>query len=290
MNLHRLSAALRAACLPALLFAAGVAAEPFYEADFAVARDDNIGRAQRAADVFDAALLEINGRAGHAMTTSSGARLSFDATAGYTRNTARSALSRAAITGRAAWRKRLGIDAGAPWLELSAEAGYAGHEDSDIRDGASGAATMVVGRRLGDRLHARAGYRYLWRRAASGAAFDTGEHRLFVDADVRAGQRLVLYATLEGRTGDVVSTASADRSILALARAAETDTALGDPGIRRVAYRLGGHGASAEVGVNLPIDRRWAIDASGLYHATWARGDNRYHGWIAQASLLYRWR
>ncbi len=286
------------ACLPLrLLLALGVLGLPpsagatdlMVEADAGVVHDDNVGRSQRDADREGDSVAGAGVRVGRPWRTGHGIA-TLDVTLRRDQPLDWTDLGRSSLALRGAWRTAVPGPGSAGFVEVSLESLLAEHDDSDLRDGVTLATGLVVGRRLAGRTVGRAGYRYERRRGGDAGVFDTDQHRVFLDVDIEWRPDLTLYGTGEWRTGDVVSTATADPAILAIAEAAATDEALAVPGRRRVAYRLDGTSALVEAGANLAIAPTVALDASVLYHDTQARGGNAYHGVIGQVSVLWRWR
>ena len=150
------------------------------------------------------------------------------------------ALDAAELHGSFNWRWRTGIAWRAPVVSLGARLSGIHHNDSRLRDGGQLQVGASLGTRLTDRLQLNGGYRWRARRAARDRVWDIEDHRVFVNLDLRTGQRITLYATLTGATGEVVSTAVPEASIVAAANAISRrpDDVFG-PGVPRAGTGMG---------------------------------------------------
>lgn len=266
------------------------AADPACAADiaFGLRHEDNLGRAEAAADRLDDSAFEFSGFADGNLRTATRSALSWEAGVAATAWTRHPDLSVLEGSLGLRWRHALDTRFGAPWIELGATAAALAHQDSALRDGARGRLGLTLGQALGARVDARVGYAHHLRRAADGAVFDTEQHEGFVQADVELAPRWLAYGGLTLREGEFTSSASVPApKALAAANAVSRglDRALGG---RRRAYQLDATVVEAELGLNWLYRPGLALDVAAAWFDADAAGDNRYAGYRVTAGLLWR--
>lgn len=258
------------------------------DTEFGLLHDDNISRADHGTDTFEDYIATISATLAYRLAAGRRGSLSLRGGLDGHQYLHWDELSRLRLGGVVEYRFQPRAGYTAVWYALTLAAAYAWHRDSAIRDAAEVALGASAGKRLTDRIAARAGYAYELARASDGAAFDTDRHRVFADLDYTLSEPAILYGGIEWRDGEVVSTAAATPAIRAMARAAETDEVFSTATVRRVAYRLNAETLVGRLGVNYALSNRTAFDVTALYHSTRGKGDNDYRGLIVGASLLLR--
>ena len=230
--------ALLAACAP-------VRAEWLYDVRAGVALDDNLSRAQKAADVRADTAATAAASAGwfQALSGADGVTVSVDAaTEAYTRFHGLNMLS---LGVGAAYRHKFGLGYTAPWLAIAIDAA---HDDfrGTVRDSDRLDASLEFGRRLTERVDVSLGVA-LDRRIArndlpvvpgiSGKPFDLRGHSAFARAAFDVDERLEIGGRLAVRRGDVESTTRRNFAIFEASDAIAADPAFGPDFF---AYRLRG--------------------------------------------------
>ncbi|MGR8918674.1 MAG: hypothetical protein ACU85V_03570 [Gammaproteobacteria bacterium] len=286
--------------LAALACLASGAAAVDLDAELGLRFDENLTRAEAAADQEHDRALVLNGRAAQRWRPSPLTSVTAEAGVGVRWWTRFEDVS--VLTGDAGLRLKRRLDAGfrAPWAELALSATGLVHNDSDIRDGAIVRAGLTAGRRIGDTVSARLGYGYSIRRAAEDRVFDLEQHDAFGQLDWQLGPRWLLYAELAATEGEITSTAGIPnprigRKARVLPRKDDDAFGLGPSptgtGLSpRWTYQIDGVIASAAAGVNYPLTPGLAVDVSARYVQAWAAGDNQYNGYIVDAGLLWQFR
>lgn len=138
--------------------------------------------------------------------------------------------------------------------------------ESDLRDGYRTSAGLSVRKPLTDRLFLFSALAYNQRDGRS-TVFDTKEVSLRVNVDYSLARRQTLYFGLEGRDGDIVSTARANLAYFDIARAVVLDDAFTDT--PRFSYRLKAYTGIASVGYNFAMTERAALDLA--YRVAYSR-------------------
>lgn len=170
---------------------------------------------------------------------------------------------------------------------------------SDQRDSTVLKTQLSATRRITDRLTSNWGGEYRYRDSDS-TVFDTRQYRLFANLDWVITDDWITYATYSYVNGDMLSSAQTEfcngavaDDIYPLIQAAnelEIDEGLTDNFCGTwVTYQLDGHAHSVVAGLNHPVGRSSAIDASVLWAGVDGRGDNDYDRRLYRLSLLIRW-
>jgi len=283
---HRGVPAHAGAALLALCLATPAAAQSsFRDAELSLVYDANASRSERSADVEQDFVLRAAAGGGRRFRSGAASVLELRASVTVEAHRDFADLGSASPGAALTWRYKPTPGFSAPWYTVTLAADLIGHRDSALRDGARGAVSAVAARRLTDRITGRAGYGYELRRAFHGEVFDTEAHRLFAALDYAATRDLTLYGVYRWRTGEVVSNATPNPRILAAAEAVEADGAFGRG---RNAYRIEATVQAVDLGANLALGERAAVDARARYFAARGKLDNDYDGVTLTAGMLWR--
>ena len=138
--------------------------------------------------------------------------------------------------------------------------------DSSLRDGYRTSAGFSVRKPLTDKLFFFSALAYNQRDGRS-KVFDTKEVSLKANLDYSLSRRQTLYFGLEGRDGDIVSTASPKLAYFDIAKAVVQDDVFTDT--PRFSYKLKAYTGIATIGYNFALAERVALDLS--YRAAYSR-------------------
>jgi len=282
--------ALAAALLLAASLLPAQAAEGWrYSVSGDAAYDDNVTRGLYDADIKGDTLLSVEGAAVRSLLLGERSGALFRAAARYTNYTTFSDLSNVALSGRAAWRYQPGGGFSAPIFEVAGALAWLKHADSVLRDGTLATLEASVGSHLTDRIRGGAGFG--WDTRSGGdpgipgqvAIYDLDNTRLWVSADWRFG----LFTQV---SGDQVFNSV---TVSGLSGAWATDPALEkELGATVNSYRVDASTQIYEIGVNLPLSGRHALDFTYYGYTSKAEEGpyegNKYTGSIYRATYLYR--
>jgi len=274
--------------LPVLYSAASLAASP-PDIDISVGyvHDDNVTRAELDRDIESDSILDAEVSAAWRIPVNAISYASMKANADMRRYLDFTRLS----------NTRLGIDAS---YHIRPFAGYTatdyfislGYErrlyDSDQRDGSATTLKIGLNKRLTDVITLRAGYGKE-SVSADSIVFETDVSKLYIDFDLRLGERNTLYTSVSRYDGDIVATAARTAKLdnASWGRTVRDDAFL-DLAPPRWAYRLDATTNAIKLGDNYAFDSKQAIDASLFYYSSSAYGGNDYSGTILRLDYLYR--
>lgn len=276
------------------------AASPYFDFAAEYLHDDNIGRAERDADQLGDDIGSFSATAQLPQTGGTNSGWLHSLRLAYDRHGDWEDLSALTATVATTFRYKPGTGFRSPWFEPNLSLSLMEHQDSDIRDGTLLRTGLTLGSNLTDRLVARIGYRYDWRQSWDGEVFDLDNHRASGSIDFELTDRATVYGVLGWQTGDLVSTSTPSPKVLNASEVRALDEALSQraPGAQRagnffvgdrVAYRLGGDTLTGELGINVALTRKLAVDLSALHFDAWGEGDNDYDGLQVRAGLFYRY-
>jgi hypothetical protein len=281
--------------LSMLLCAAGQArAEWFYDVRPGGLYDDNLTRAQQAADVRGDGAATLAAAAGwfHAPSGGDGITLALEANSeAYARFHGLNLIS---FGGSAAYRHKFGLGRDVPWASISISAA---HDDyrSDIRDGNRLEARLEVGRRLTDNFDASFGVATDRRFASndrpvvpgiSGKVFDLRGLSAFARAAYDITDRLQVGGRAAVRRGDVESTTRQNLDIFLASDAIAADPAFGSD---FYAYRLRGTTATANATLSWALSERSSLNLSYAVARTTSYDDLNYLSRIGTILLAFRY-
>jgi hypothetical protein len=281
--------------LSMLLCAAGQArAEWFYDVRPGGLYDDNLTRAQKAADVRGDGAATLAAAAGwfHAPSGGDGITLVLEANSeAYARFHGLNLIS---IGGSAAYRHKFGLGRDVPWASISISAA---HDDyrSDIRDGNRLEARLEVGSRLTDNFDASFGVATDRRFASndrpvvpgiSGKVFDLRGLSAFARAAYDITDRLQVGGRAAVRRGDVESTTRQNLDIFLASDAIAADPAFGSD---FYAYRLRGTTATANATLSWALSERSSLNLSYAVARTTSYDDLNYLSRIGTILLAFRY-
>lgn len=286
-----------AACLllSVLLCAAGPAyAEWFYDVDAGGLYDDNLTRAQQAADVRGDGAATLAASAGwyHAPSGTDGITLSLEANGeAYARF---HGLNMISVGGSAGYRHKFGLGRDVPWASITVSAAHDTFR-GDIRDGDRLQARLEVGKRLGENFDASVGVATDRRFASndrpvvpgiSGKPFDLRGHSVFARAAYDLTDRLQVDARVSARRGDVVSTTRQNLDIFLASDAIAADPTFGSD---FYAYRLRGTTTAANATLSWALSDRSSLNLSYAVTRTAAYDDLNYLSRLGTILLAFRY-
>jgi hypothetical protein len=281
--------------LSMLLCAAGPAhAEWFFDLDAGALYDDNLTRAQQAADVRGDGAATLAAAAGwyHAPSGTDGITLSLGANSeAYARFHGLNLIS---IGGSASYRHKFGLGRDVPWASITVSAA---HDDyrGDIRDGDRLEARLEVGKRLGENFDAAVGVEIDRRFASndrpvvpgiSGKPFDLHGQSVGARAAYDVSDRLQVGARVSARRGDVVSTTRQNLDIFLASDAIAADPTFGSD---FYAYRLRGTTTTAKATLSWALSDRSSLNVGYAVARTAAYDDLNYLSRLGTILLAYRY-
>lgn len=226
--------------------------------------DDNVSRARKD-DKLDDSFATLNLGASVPLQLSAKTRVVISANGGAEAFKRFTRLDRYYANIQAEFQYRESGQYGEPIWALFARQGQDWYE-SDLRDGYRTSAGLSVRKPLTDRLFLFGALAYNQRDGRS-TVFDTKEVSLRANVDYSLTRSQTLYFGLEGRDGDIVSTARANLAYFDIARAVVQDDAFTDT--PRFAYRLKAYTGIASVGYNFAMTERAALDLA--YRVAYSR-------------------
>jgi hypothetical protein len=274
-----------------LLCAAGPAcAEWFYDARAGVMYDDNLTRAQQAADVRGDGAATLAATAGWfvAPTGADGVTLSLDANSeAYGRFHGLNLIS---IGAGAGYRHKFGLGSAVPWVSVTVKAAHDDYRD-DIRDSDRFEAGVEVGRRLSTDFDASFGVASDRRRARndspvvpgiSGKVFDLRGQSVFARAAYDVSDRLQVGGRLSVRRGDIESTTRQNLDIFLASDAIAADPTFGSD---FYAYRLRGTTRTVNLNASWALSDRSSLNFGYVVASTGAYDDLNY--WSRVGTILF---
>jgi hypothetical protein len=275
-------------------------AAPTYDLNLGVRHEDNLTRAEAAADQEQDTAVNAGSRVSGRMRLGPIDAVTWELGWNATWWTRFSDLSEIAGDAGLRYRHTVSTDFGATWLEGAINLGGLKTYDSAIRDGGTARAGLTTGRRFGTRGDGRVGYAYNVRRAIEDDVFDLETHEVFGQFDLTLAPRWLAYVGITAREGELVSSATVPNAkILSAANevSEDFDSALGfgrapvgagrNP---RRTYQIDGVVLDGEIGINYLLASGVALDLSAGYVEAHAAGDNLYNGARLNLNLLWQLR
>ena len=277
-----------------LCAAAPARAEGFYDVRAGGLYDDNLTRAQQAADIRGDGAATLAAAAGWfvAPTGADGVTLSVEANSeAYGRFHGLNLIS---IGAGAGYRHKFGLGSAAPWVSIAVKAA---HDDyrGDIRDSDRFEAGVEVGGRLSVDFDASFGVASDRRRARndspvvpgiSGKVFDLRGQSAFARAAYDVSERLQIGGRLSVRRGDVESTTRQNLAIFLASDAIAADPAFGSD---FYAYRLRGTTRTASLNASWALSDRSSINVGYAVASTAAYDDLNYLSRVGSVLLAFRY-
>ena len=274
--------------------AAPARADWFYDVEAGGLYDDNLTRAQQAADVRGDGAATLAAGAGwfYAPSGADGITLSLQANSeAYARFHGLNLLS---IGGTAAYRHKFGLGYDVPWVSIAVSAA---HDDfrGDIRDSDRVDAHIEVGRRLSENFDASFGVAIDRRFARndlpvvpgiSGKVFDLRGQSVFARAAYDLTDRLQVSARVSSRRGDVVSTTRQNLEIFLASDAIAADPTFGSD---FYAYRLRGTTTTANATLSWALSDHSSLNLSYAVARTAAYDDLDYLSRLGTILLAFRY-
>ena len=283
------------ALLSMLLCGAGQArAEWFYDVRAGALFDDNLTRAQKAADERGDGAATLAAAAGWFYAPSGGDGITLTLEANSEAYARFHGLNLVSIGGSAAYRHKFGLGRDVPWASITISAA---HDDyrSDIRDGDRLEARLEVGRRLTDNFDASFGVATDRRFARndrpvvpgiSGKVFDLRGQSVFARAAYDITDRVQVGGRASVRRGDVESTTRQNLDIFLASDAIAADPTFGSD---FYAYRLRGTTAAATATLSWALSERSSLNVSYAVARTSAYDDLNYLNRIGTILLALRY-
>lgn len=242
--------------------------------------DDNISRARKDDKLYDS-FATLNLGASMPWQLSGTSRLVLNANAGGEKFKRYTGLDRlyANIQGELQYRKS-GQFSEPIWgvFVRQGEDWY----DSSLRDGYRTSAGFSVRKPVTDKLFFFSALAYNLRDGRS-KVFDTKEVSLKANLDYSLSRRQTLYFGLEGRDGDIVSTASPKLAYFDIAKAVVQDDVFTDT--PRFSYKLKAYTGIATIGYNFALAERVALDLS--YRAAYSRPHDQPPSVVTNETIDY---
>ncbi|MGH8712876.1 MAG: hypothetical protein ACREYB_02590 [Casimicrobiaceae bacterium] len=278
-----------------LLAAAGPSrAEWFYDFSAGAGYDDNLTRAQQAADVRGDGAVSLAAAAGwfYAPSGADGITLTLDANAeSYARF---HGLNQFSVGAGAAYRHKFGLGRTAPWLSLAVNAAHNDYR-GEIRDGNRLEGRLEFGRRFTEDFDASLGVTFDRRHAKndepvvpgiSGKVFDLRGQSAFARAAYDITERLQLGGRVSVRRGDVESTTRQNLDIFLASDAIAADPTFGSDFF---AYRLRGTTASAGATLSWALSDHASVNFSYAVARTRAYDGLDYRNRLGMLALAFRY-
>lgn len=268
------------------------AVERFFDFGIDLGYEDNVGRAQQAADIISDQMITTFGSASFNVQLGERSGVTFKALAEYVKHDKLSGLDHYNLGLSANLRLKPNLAYTAPWFSLGAKLTKADYLDSQLRDGYLFDLEAMVGKRFTDRILAKAGIGYSNRTAdQDNSPFDHENRRLFAGLDYHY-KKLTFYGQYTYQDGPVVSTSGPNPYMGNYYQIRQYDDAIGYDanGKRRYAYRIDADTRITDLGVNYAISRSTALDLMLRQVESEAGGNNRYDNFSAHAGLFFRFK
>lgn len=291
---HRRTAATVWLSLALFCAAAPAHAEWFYDVRTGILYDDNLTRAQEAADMRGDAAATLAATAGWFDAFSGADTLTLSLAASTEAYARFHGLNLISIGAGAAYRHKFGLGQMAPWASVEVSAS---HDDyrGNIRDGERLDVRLEFGRRWSEGFDASFGVTSDRRRARndspvvpgiSGKAFDLRGQSIFARAAYDVTEQLQIGGRVSVRRGDVESTTRQNLDIFLASDAIAADPAFGSDFF---AYRLRGTTASASATLSWALSDRSSLNFSYAAAHTAAYDDLNYSSRIGTILLAFRY-
>jgi len=226
--------------------------------------DDNVSRA-RNADQFHDTFATLNLGASVPWALSEKSRIVVSANAGGEKFDRYTGLDRFYANVQGELQYRDSAEFSEPIWAIFARQGEDWYE-SYLRDGYRSSAGVSVRKPVTDRIFLFSALAYNQRDGRS-TVFDTKDVSLRANLDYSLSSRQTLYFGLEGRYGDIVSTARPNLAYFDVAKAVVLDDVFTDT--TRYSYRFKAYTGIATVGYNIAISERAALDLT--YRVAYSR-------------------
>ena len=226
--------------------------------------DDNVSRARKG-DKLDDSFATLNLGASVPLQLSAQSRLVISANGGLEKFDRYRGLDRYYANVQGELQYRNSGQFSEPIWAIFARQGEDWYE-SNLRDGFRTSAGVSVRKPVTDRIFFFSALAYNQRDGRS-AVFDTKEVSLRANIDYLLSRRQTLYFGLEGRDGDIVSTARANLAYFDIAKAVIQDDAFTDT--PRFSYRFKAYTGIASIGYNFAMGEHAALDLA--YRVAYSR-------------------
>ena len=242
--------------------------------------DDNVSRARKD-DKLDDSFATLNLGASVPWQLSGRSRLMVSANAGGERFKRFTGLDRDYANIQGEFQFRRSGQFSEPIWGVFARHGRDWYE-SDLRDGYRSSAGISVRKPVTDRIFFFSALAYNLRDGRS-TVFDTSEVSLRANFDYALSRRQTLYFGVEGRDGDIVSTARGKLAYLDIADAVIQDDVFTDT--TRFSYRFKAYTGIATLGYNLALGEHAALDLA--YRAAYARPHDQPPSGVTTETIDY---
>jgi hypothetical protein len=257
-----------------------------------VVYEDNLSFASRERDIKGAAALATSASAGVAAYLSDRNVASLTGEVAGDLHERYSGLDHVSLGMTAAFRRKLGLGAGAPWVRVAASGARLQYR-VDVRDGWAYRVGAGIGKRFGERWELRAEYAFDGRTAdhartvtarLPGDVFDQQAHTLAIRADVQVTAPLLVFGGYAARVGDVASTTLRNPEIFAASSAVVADPAFGSD---TFAYRIDATTHVVSAGLSLALGARWSLNVAYEHQIGLGDGGIDYHNNVVRGTVLF---
>jgi len=262
-----------------------VFAATLVDVELSASRDDNVSRAESAADIKSDNIVGLGINIQHTwlLTPASGillrSHVKFDQYQHY------DDLSH--ITANAGMDYRFQPMPGyaAPVFDIGATLERYAYSNSDIRDGTALQLDAEVSSHITDRIKLQGGVGTEKRWAGQGEIYTWQRDRIFAGAHYQFSPKATLYANVSRSDGDQVFNSSPNPALLSESKAVTGDLVFGTSR----AYRVDATADVFELGDSIAISGNTTLDI-GLQHFNISTSGDEYDGTELRVSLLYRFK
>jgi hypothetical protein len=253
------------------------------DVELSASRDDNVSRAESAADIKSDNIvgLGINLQNAWLLTPFSGILLrghvEFDQYQHY------DDLSHITANAGVDYRFQPVVGYSAPVFDIGTTLVRHAYNNSDIRNGTELQTDAAVSSRITDRIKLQAGLGLEKRWADEGEIYTWQRDRIYVGGNYKYSPRATLYTNISRSDGDQVFTSAPDPALFVESKAVANDPVFG----ARRAYRVDATAYVFELGDSIEISSDTSLDI-GLQHYDISTSDDDYKGTVLRVSWLYR--
>ena len=278
-----------------MVLASTASAEAYFNLDTKLKYDNNLTNAQRSSDIVGDALVVANINGGYYFQFSDSNSLRLQADLGAEAYNTYHGLNNVSLGGSAFLKHKWDLGLYAPWTGVSVSATRLDYNEN-VRDGWQYQAQLSAGKRVAEHLDLWVDFAIQRRTAdkdtevdpgVSGAAFDTFNKVLKLDAVYTFDDGTFLTLGYQLRRGDVVSTTieeSPDGTWDSILRAVALDPTFGP---HAEAYTIGGTTHTFGMRISTVLSTNSVLGFEYQRHITHADGNINYYKSIPALTLSY---